>query len=67
LAGGAYKNEARVFNEDQVICKITGMVKPVITCDWSHANDKFVIGGADGFLRIFSIDLNKTDPQDDMN
>ena len=61
LAGGAVKNEARVFVEGEVICKISGMVREVLTCDWNHANDKFLVAGADGFIRVFNVNLDEYD------
>ncbi len=59
VAGGAYKNEARVLSEDLLVCKVVGMSAPVLTCDWNKANDKFLIAGADDYLRIFNITLPK--------
>lgn len=55
IAGGAYKNEARVFHDDTMVCKVSGMSAPVLTCDWNPTNDKFLIAGADDYLRIFTI------------
>lgn len=65
LAGGAYGNEARIISENgKMIAKISGMRREVLTCDWSYSDERFLVGGGDGYVRVYDITLPEIEPED---
>jgi WD40 repeat protein len=56
LAGGAYGNEAKLFDfSGKHFATITELTKEVQTCDFSNDDERFALGGADGYVRIYNI------------
>ena len=55
LAGGAYGNEAKIFDISGNHCAtITDLTKEVHCCDFTNDDEKFAIAGGDGYIRVFS-------------
>jgi len=55
LSGGAYGNEAKLFDFSGKHCAtITDLTKEVQCCDFSSDDEKFAIAGGDGYIRIFT-------------
>ena len=60
LAGGSGSNEARVFDRqmiDKNVCVIYDLSREVNTVDWGNKFDKFALGGSDGYIRIFKMNV----------
>jgi len=58
LAGGAGKNEVRVFDytTGDKVCTIGNLQKPVLTLEVGNKEDKFAWGSADACIRIMNIE-----------
>jgi WD40 repeat protein len=58
LAGGAGKNEVKVFDytTGDRICTVGGLSNPVLTLEPGNASDKFVWGSTDSCVRIMTME-----------
>jgi len=60
LAGGSNAYEAKIFDREKLnrhVCTIYGMSREVNSVDFSNKGDKFALGGSDGYIRIFSMNI----------
>ena len=57
LAGGAGRNEVRVFDyaTGNIICVISDMERSVLCMDVANTNSNFAFGSADSCIRIMDI------------
>ena len=60
LAGGAGRNEVRIFDNTEegnhkTVGVITELEKACLAVDWGNRSDMFAVGSADGLVRVFSI------------
>eukprot|EP01016_Furgasonia_blochmanni_P055182 TRINITY_DN9194_c0_g1_i11.p1 TRINITY_DN9194_c0_g1~~TRINITY_DN9194_c0_g1_i11.p1 ORF type:complete len:260 (-),score=39.48 TRINITY_DN9194_c0_g1_i11:61-840(-) len=60
LAGGSNSNEAKLFDRDNLdrhICTVTGLTREIDTVDFSNKGGLFAMGGGDGYVRIFAMNI----------
>ena len=62
-AGGAGKNEAKIFDRtagNALVGTVAGLSRGVYSIDFNHDGSKFVVGGGDATVRLFSVQERKT-------
>ena len=58
IAGGSNSNEVKLFdksNNNKPFCVIYNLPREISTLDFSHDDGMFAVSGADGYLRMFSV------------
>ena len=58
LAGGATKNEAKLFDKNnnfKPMISIASLSKPVTDCDFCHMKETIAVASTDGLVRIFNL------------
>ena len=62
-AGGAGKNEAKIFDRtagNALVGTVAGLSRGVYSIDFNHDGSKFVVGGGDATVRLFSVQERKS-------
>ena len=57
MAGGAGKNEVRIFDyaSGNIVCAITEMERSILSMDIANTTQSFAFGSADSCVRIMDI------------
>jgi WD40 repeat protein len=61
LAGGSNSNEAKLFDRtdiEKAVVSIYDLAREVNTVDFGNKGNQFAVSGGDGYVRLFSMNIN---------
>lgn len=61
MAGGSNSNEAKLFDRtdiEKAVVSIYDLAREVNTVDFGNKGNQFAVSGGDGYVRLFSMNIN---------